>query len=216
MHCVCVLIFSVSFFLSACETVEKAIMCPDILLAFFRDLSPAPTSVRKCYVSASKKVHWKVEFKTCLISNLVEFICFVIIICEMYKHHKKHVKLCLSDKPEKASKKKRRNAITALGHLVSWLTEIFIFVGMQHTYWLLAQTFDLTLFHWTFFKVFPPSIDYVVFSGVHAASSKDLRAHVFDLDYLICVSVRCKPKKEDEVAEEIELQDMPNGSVIQP
>ena len=35
---------------------------------------------------------------TCSVCNLLEFLCFVVIIFEMSRHHKTHVRLCLSNK----------------------------------------------------------------------------------------------------------------------
>ena len=42
---------------------------------------------------------------SCLVLNLLELVCYVFIIWELHRHHKKHVALCLSNRPERASKK---------------------------------------------------------------------------------------------------------------
>ena len=40
--------------------------------------------------------------------NAIEFVCFVVIFVELYKHHKRHVELCLANKPNTASTKEKR------------------------------------------------------------------------------------------------------------
>ena len=40
-----------------------------------------------------------------LVLNLLELVCYVFIIWELHRHHKKHVALCLSNRPERASMK---------------------------------------------------------------------------------------------------------------
>ena len=42
-----------------------------------------------------------------LVLNVFEAVCYAFIISELHKHHKKHVALCLSNRPEKANKKAR-------------------------------------------------------------------------------------------------------------
>ena len=50
----------------------------------------------------------KVAISVCLTLNAIEFVCFVVIFVELYKHHKRHVQLCLANKPNTASSKEKR------------------------------------------------------------------------------------------------------------
>ena len=60
----------------------------------------------------------------CLISNLVEFFLFIIIISELLKLHRgRFARSRCSRRPNTAKK----NAITGLGHFLSWLMEFLLF-----------------------------------------------------------------------------------------
>ena len=50
----------------------------------------------------------QVAISVCLTLNAIEFVCFVVIFVELYKHHKRHVQLCLANKPNTASSKEKR------------------------------------------------------------------------------------------------------------
>ena len=69
--------------------------------------------LRKCVIKAAIGI--------CLALNVLEFLCFALIFAEMRVHHKRHVALCLANKPGAARRKKRRNVITAAGHFISWV-----------------------------------------------------------------------------------------------
>ena len=64
----------------------------------------------------------KAAIGICLVLNVLEFLCFALIFAEMRVHHKRHVALCLANKPGVARRKKRRNVITAAGHFISWVS----------------------------------------------------------------------------------------------
>ena len=53
----------------------------------------------------------KVAVTSFLVLNLLELVCHVFIIWELHRHHKRHVALCLSNRPERASKKARNLTI---------------------------------------------------------------------------------------------------------
>ena len=209
MRCVSCLTFSLSLVFSAGHAVEMTILAPDILLNFFRDLKPPLKFQHDSYVSAA----WftKCAIRICFVFNIIEFICFVVLLLEMHRHHKRHVELCLSNKPEVANKKKRQNAVTTVGHFISWLAEILIFGVIQYAYGLVVSD---PFYIWVFFRVLIHSIDYVVFSSIQVLSSKELR------DSVPCVvtcrgSLDCRSQSGVEADGEIELQDFPNGN-IQP
>ena len=182
------LMFGVGF------TVETVILAPEIILAFFKDLKPTPPATRIIWQQAAISV--KVASACCLIFNVLEFFCYVIIFFEMYKHHKRHVRLCLSNKPKLANLKKRQNTITAVGHFASWVVEILIFGLLQ--YILTANQETLPFFTWIFLRVYMPSINYLVFPTVQSLASKDLRAHVFNLEFCSesCVCAKCMSKDD--------------------
>ena len=98
-----------------------------------------------------------------------------------------------------------------MGHFTSWMAEIVISGVIQYAYWLAVDPFYV----WICFRVLIQSIDYVVFSSIQVMSSKELRAYVFNLDFCkeICGSVKCKSEIDVEAAEEIELQNLPNGNI---
>ena len=138
----------------------------------------------------------KIVIMLCLIFNIVEFICFIVIFKEMYEHHKRHAALCLSNRPNVARRKERKNVITAVGHFASWLVEVIIFgiVG----YVISAHMDKLGLTHWVFMTLVP-SVNYLVFPLVQTLTSQDLRSHVFSLNCVCCKSVR-------PATEELELK----------
>ena len=60
----------------------------------------------------------------CIISNLVEFFFFIVIISELLKLHRgRFARTQNSRRPNTAKK----NAITGLGHFLSWLMEFLLF-----------------------------------------------------------------------------------------
>ena len=205
INCICCITFSLSLIFGIGHIVETAITAPEVV--FFRDLRPPQAGGH-----LSSAIFTRVAFTTCLVFNAIEFIFYVIIFVDMYKHHKQHVKLCLSNKPKLANSKKRQNTITTVGHFASWVVEILIFGVIQHVLAVNKETIPLS--YWIFLRVLLPSINYVVFPCVQAMTSKDLRTHVFNLEYCkeTCVHVNCRLKRngEEAGAEAVELQVMHN------
>ena len=202
MNCVCCLTFLLSLILSVGRTVETVLVAPEIITTFFEDLRQPSSTIRKLYKSTA--IFTKLSCTACLLLNVVECIFYVIIFWEMYKHHKRHVKLCLLNKPKVAKKKRRQNTITTVGHFISWLAEVAIIGVLQYTA-VKKETVGPNFF--IFFNVLLLSINYVVFPCIQAITSQELRAHVFNMK---C----CQEDDGDASAEEIELQVVANGNVL--
>ena len=158
----------------------------------------------------------KIFIVTCIIFNVMEFICHVILFVEMRKQHKRHVKLCLQNKPKLAKLKKRRNTISAIGHFTSWLAEMLISGVLQY---IIVGSGKAAEFGQFYLWLFLPSINFVIFPAVQALTSDDLRGHVFGLDFLpeLCSNIHCKFKMgsndvESEDAHDIELQALGNNA----
>ena len=208
----CGLTFSLCLMLAIGITVEMALVAPEIILNTFRNHKPVPNE----YLSTS--ISCRIGTLCCLIFNVIELICYVIIFVEMYKQHKRHVKLCLSNKPKLAQKKKRRNTVTAVGHFTSWAVEMFLFGFLQ--YIIVAHRTTNTFAAWACFLLglFGPSINYVIFPSVQAMTSEDLRRHVFSVDRCkeIFGVVNCKFKSDESDADgqgqDIELAVIGNGT----
>ena len=65
------------------------------------------------------------------------------------------------------------------------------------------------------FQLLLPSVNYVIFPLVQALTSHDLREHIFSLQLWCKPSCLCLKCKSNEIAEEVELQVVENGHVIQ-
>lgn len=77
--------------------------------------------------------------------------------------------------------------------------------------------------HYTYnifiFRLFLPSINFLVFPTVQVIASHDLKKHVFSLAYLKGIPLKCRNNKKDdslEPSQEAELQVIlnPNGRVV--
>ena len=149
------------------------------------------------------------------IFNTVEFICHVILFIQTQIQHKKHVQLCLQNKPKLAKLKKQRNTISSIGHFTSWFAEVLIFGSFHYIIRASGKTSESGEFY---LRLLMPSINFVVFPAVQALTSHDLRAHVFSLDFLgeIYYNIYCKYKPESNNveggdADDIELQSLGNN-----
>ena len=132
----------------------------------------------------------------CFICNLFEFVLFIIIIWELLRLHIRRVRR----RPEVAERHARKNTITAMGHFLSWVTEIILY-GAINVVVYFPNTLDDTM--WVFFMLLP-SINYVVFPTIQSLTSPDLRSQVLRYD---CFKV-------DSVSEAIEMQGLPNGNAV--
>ena len=160
----------------------------------------------------SKEIFSVAAFAACMAFNLMEFMCFVVIFLEMHKHHKRHVSLCLSNKPKIARQKRRRNVITTAGHFASWLVEMVIFGVIQSRIMVHRERIG-PLARWIF-VLFLPSINYTIFPLVQALTSEDLREHIFNHKLWYKPICLCMKYKTTEVHEEMEHEVVENGHVI--
>ena len=109
-----------------------------------------------------------------LISNLLEFLFLLVIIRELAKLSRG---ARLSNR-NTAKKRVQKNVITGVGHFISWLTEMVIFIIIQVI--VMASKDSMGQIHWDwFFLMLWPSINYVIFPTVQVLTSKELREHVF-------------------------------------
>ena len=206
MNFVCCLTFILSLILSVGRTVETALKAPEIIMAFFKDLIQPSAMIRMHYEHyKSTVIFTKFSLTACLLFNVVEFIFYVIIFWDMYKHHKRHVRLCLLNKPKIAKEKRRQNTITTVGHFISWLSELVIIGVIQ--YIMVRKETTVYSFFFIFFRVLLLSVSYVIFPCIQAITSKELRAHVFNMK---C----CQENDGNATAEEIEMQVVTNGNIL--
>ena len=129
----------------------------------------------------------------CVTCNLIELVLFVIIVSELLRLHIRRVR----QMPDTAEKHARKNAITATGHFLSWVTEMIVY-GVINVVVHFPDTLDDTA--WIFFILFP-SINYVVFPTIQSLTSPDMRHHVFRYDWF----------KKGRASEAIGMQGLPQG-----
>ena len=186
-------------------SVETTILAPEVLYHLYKE--PQLVDIK----DFSPLTFMKFTYIVAVVFNLVEFIFYVIIFWEMNKQRRRHVQLCLSNKPKLANKKKRQNTITAAGNFASWVAEALI-----NSIIVFAMFIDNATF---FIREMIPIIYYVNFPIVLAVTSPDLRQSVFSLQGCkeSCLSVDCKCTSceidAEAEPEEIELQVLPNGIV---
>ena len=133
-----------------------------------------------------------------LLSNLLEFIFFLVIINELAKLNKGASSLFSSSRRNVARKRSRKNVITGIGHFVSWLAEMFIFVFIQS--FVMANKDLLGLSNWIFFMLLP-SMNYVIFPIVQILTSDEMRQYVFGWMHF---SRNCR-RKSDQKVEQMEM-----------
>ena len=215
MNCISGITICLSVSCGVGVSVETAILAPEMLLHLYKE--PRPFDIN--YVS--HLTFMKFAFIVVFIFNIVEFILYVIIFWDMNNHHRRHAKLCLSNKPKLANRKKRQNTITAVGNFTSWVAEALINGIIQYV--VLVNSDKMPLFCYFFLREMLPSIYFVIFPIILSLTSPDLRHSVFSpqsckescLSVLVncnCKCTNCKNDVEGE-PEEIELQVMPNGNV---
>lgn len=201
-----------SLILSFGVSIQSFVYDPQLIICFTLGY---PMLASKMAALQEELIFLKIFSITCIIFNVMEFICHVILFVEMRKHHKRHVQLCLQNKPKLAKLKKRRNTISAIGHFTSWFAEMLI---SGFLYYIIVGSGKAAEFGQFYLWLFTPSINFVIFPAVQALTSDDLRGHVFRLDLLpeLCFNIHCKFKTgsndvEGEDAHDIELQSN-NGS----
>ena len=138
----------------------------------------------------------------CIVSNLIEFLFFIVIIHELYRLHQIRVR----HRPNAARRHAKKNVITAMGHFVSWVVEMFVFgilgllVFSRHLH---QDKLDLSLW---MFAMLVPSMSYAIFPAIQVLTSPDLRQHVF-------CQMSCIRQQSGAEVEEIELNVIANGKI---
>ena len=138
----------------------------------------------------------------CVIFNGLEFIFFTIIIFELLRHQRRVSNLM---SPALATNSGKKNAVTAIGHLISWLLECLVFgvckslVKSDNTS---NDSADVVgYYEWNFILLIP-TINYFVFPFAQVFTSPELRSNLFstggcDHD-CYCSSCICADGDHDE------------------
>ena len=132
--------------------------------------------------STGKAVSFHIISISTIASNALELLFFVILIFELFKHQRMHDIICSSSNSNATRVQVRRNAVTALGHFISWLVEGIVF---GTCYFLLNSEIGLLLLgrnSWIFVLLLP-SINYAVFPSAQVFTSPELRNYVFGPPY---------------------------------
>ena len=154
---------------------------------------------------------------SCVISNFIELIFFLIIIFELLKHQNR---ICNLMTPNAATRRGRRNAVTAMGHFISWLLECLVF-GVCQSLVKSLNTNDTTLgnYEWIF-VVLIPSINYFVFPTAQVFTSPELRSHLFSTECCECYACTCADGDQEGEAPPppapgaIQMQPLANGNIL--
>ena len=138
------------------------------------------------------------------ISNIMEFVCFLIISYELLKLHLNRVRLNV------AATHGRKNVITAMGHFLSWFLEIIsiavctkiLFAKEEY------QGHPVDQAPWILFMLYP-SLNYV-FPTIQILTSPELRANVFGSSCLhYC---KCDSGDPEAAVEEIAMNNINNNN----
>ena len=167
--------FTISLFFTLGQLTEHLISVNPsnmVFYSYFKD--------QKTEIVEFEAIVDSIMVKSCIVSNLVELVLFVIIICELVKLHLRRVRMNMPN--TQVSK----NAITAFGHFISWTVELLLFgisnyIIMEH-----KEVLDQT--HWIIFMLLP-SLNYI-FPTVQILTSPDLRHDVFG--FMCCSFSKCK------------------------
>ena len=122
---------------------------------------------------------------SCLIANVAEFFLFSIILYELFKQYRVRVRL------NARRTQGRKNAVTGLGHFISWMVELFLFGISQ--YIIVEHKAVLGMTHWVIFMLLP-SMNYI-FPTVQLLTSPDLRHYAFG--FMCCAHCTCRSCKRD-------------------
>ena len=144
----------------------------------------------------------------CLWSNLVEFLFFIIIISELYRLHR----IRANHRPNSARRHAKKNVITAMGHFVSWVVEIFVFGAIALMLYSLHLQDKLSQ-RSGIFLILIPSINYAIFPTIQVFTSQDLRLHVFGQLSCRCFDFWVWKQQGGTGVQEIELNVLANGDV---
>ena len=131
------------------------------------------------------------------ISNIMEFICFIIISYEMLKLHLNRVRLNVVAHG-------RKNVITAMGHFLSWFIEIIAVALSSST----VFGKNVGLAQWIIVMLYP-SINYI-FPTIQILTSPELRDNVFGSN---CIQYcKCDLEKSESAVVEIAMSNINNNN----
>ena len=151
------LAFSWCFILASGQIVEVFLFGnPSSLVfySFYTDFS--------CELKEFKAIFDHIITTCSLISNLLELLFLLVIIRELAKLSRGAASLFSSSNRNVARKRVHKNVITGVGHFISWLTEILIFIFIQVI--VMASRDSMGQVHWDWlFLMLWPSINYVIF-----------------------------------------------------
>ena len=132
------------------------------------------------------------------ISNIMEFLCFIIISYEMLKLHLNRVRLNV------VATQGRKNVITAMGHFLSWLIEIIAVALSSST--VFGKRVGLA--QWIIVMLYP-SINYI-FPTIQILTSPELRDNVFGSN---CIQYcKCDSEEPEAAVEEIAMSNINNNN----
>ena len=159
----------------------------------------------------------------CVIFNGLEFIFFIIIILELLRHQNRVSNLMSQ---ALATKKGKRNAVTASGHLISWLLECLVFgicKSLVKSYNNSSDNADVVgYYEWNFILLIP-TINYFVFPFAQVFTSPELRSNLFSTEGFdrdcYCSSCICADGDHDEGGPPpshttIQMQPLANGHTV--
>ena len=167
------LAFSWCFILASGQIIEVFLFGnPSSLVfySFYTDFS--------CELKEFKAIFDHIITTCSLISNLLELSFLIVIIIELAKLSRGAASLFSSTNRNVARKRVHKNVITGVGHFISWLTEILIFIMIQVIVMASKELKGQIHWDWLFLMLWP-SINYVIFPIVQILTSKELREHVF-------------------------------------
>ena len=197
--------FGVSLFIMAGHiTVAMTVHDPSTMSMYnyFKNLEPK--------IRVEKVLFDQFAVLLFFLSNICEFICFIVLFYHMRKHHKRHVRLCLQNKPKVAAEKARKNVVTMTGHFASWTAEILVLGVYPIVVTQIMGKGGLAMF---IFYTLIPSINLTIFPIMQVLMFKEMWEYIFHMSCPKFKSDCIVVKGEDETAppppEEIEMRQMP-------
>ena len=148
-------------------------------------------STRICRIEAVSDYIYTI---TCAVCNLFEFVLFITIGYELFKFYRNRVRLNMAETHG------RKNAVTAIGHFLSWLFEALAFGILTVLDVFSITNEDTGLAAWAVLMLCPSYL-FCVLPTVQIISSPELR-HFF-LGSL-CVKMPCQCNQEN-ITEDIEM-----------
>ena len=194
--------FVVSLILTLGHTFENCLLGKAGNLVYYSYFTELNTELA-CHINTAYFDY--ITSMSCLASNLVEGLLFIFIISELLKLHLNRVRL-------RMQRHAKKNAITAMGHFLSWVIEFLLFGVLNVIGHASEDALDLSV--WIFFMLFP-SMNYAIFPTIQTLTSPNLRHHVFG--QMSCTCCKCSRGGQSvdaaDAAEEIKLNVLSNGNV---